>query len=510
MGAADRQLPADAVIASEQALLGALLLDASVLVQAGELRAADFKEERHRLIYLAIADEVEEVGRADAFTVYERLQRSGANDGEFGGLAFLSKLAANATGTANVARYADTIRAAARRRALLEQMRLAAKMLQRGDEQEARSTLEAAIAQPATVAGALRVAYPGEMPAQLAGRYLVKGLVSPGVGMIFGASNSGKTAAALDLVAHVAAGLDYRGRRTRAGLVVWLALEAPDSFANRLAAWLLHHGMSAGDLRLVSVAGALDLRDAGSVRGLLDTLSLIEARMGEPPAAVVIDTLARAMPGADENAGADMGRAVAALDAIQARFAGVAVLAIHHSGKDSSRGARGHSSLTAAVDTALEVKAGDLRELTIHKARDARTGESLAFDLQPVELGRDEDGDPVTAVVAIEAGPGLGHRRPPAKLTDGAKLALRLLRELLRKEGTGVAGLDAPAGTLAVRVDRWRSRHKASQCAGAGQDAKSDGAERTAWHRAITSLQAAGIVTISSEWAYCNDRKPKD
>ncbi|MEG1971365.1 MAG: AAA family ATPase, partial [Burkholderiaceae bacterium] len=508
-GAADRQLPADAVIASEQALLGALLLDASVLTQAGELRAADFKEDRHRLIYLAIADEVEEVGRADAFTVYERLQRSGANDGEFGGLAFLSKLAANATGTANVARYADTIRAAARRRTLLEQMRLAAKLLQRGDEQEARSTLGAAIAAPAPIAGALRVSYPGEQTPQLCGRYLVKGLVPAGVGLIFGASNSGKTAVACDIAFHVAGGLDYRGRRTRPCVVVWLALEAPDSWANRQAAWLGHHGLAAADARVVTITGALDLRDADKVRGLITTLDMIAARMGEAPGLIVVDTLARAMPGADENAGADMGRVIAAFDRLQAEFPGIAVVGIHHTGKDATRGPRGHSSLLAAVDFALEVR--DC-ELIVHKARDAKVGDGMAFELKAVEVGRDEDGDPVTAVVALASGAAMGSKGPPRTLADGAKLALKVLRDLLRKVGVGVAGLDAPPGTVAIKVERWRIRHKGALCAGAAAagDAKSDAAERQAWGRAITSLQAAGIVSIASEWAFANDRKPRD
>ena len=56
-------------------------------------------------------------------------------------------------------------------------------------------------------------------------------------------------------------------------------------------------------------------------------------------AVIVVDTLAQATVGMDENSGEDMTRAIAACKRIQ-EDEGLVVL-IHHTGKDTSRGMRG-------------------------------------------------------------------------------------------------------------------------------------------------------------------------
>jgi hypothetical protein len=54
------------------------------------------------------------------------------------------------------------------------------------------------------------------------------------------------------------------------------------------------------------------------------------------PVLVVIDTVNRAMKGADENAPTDMGKFVAAMDTIRSRC-NCHVLAIHHTGKTPAK-----------------------------------------------------------------------------------------------------------------------------------------------------------------------------
>jgi hypothetical protein len=110
-------------------------------------------------------------------------------------------------------------------------------------------------------------------------------------------------------------------------------------------------------------------------------------------------------------------------------------------------------------------------------------------------------------VVAVAAEAASGHKaHAPRRLSDGSRLALKVLRALLRDEGAVVAGLDAPAGTHAVSLDRWREKHK-ERFGGQGADADATGAERHAWKRALQQLQAASIVTVSGAWAWANDRR---
>lgn len=71
---------------------------------------------------------------------------------------------------------------------------------------------------------------------------------------------------------------------------------------------------------------------------------------------------------------------------------------IHHSGKDVARGARGHSSLRAAVDTEIELTRDEIGLITaeVTKQRAGPTGYKFAYSLRQIGLGRDQDGGPVT------------------------------------------------------------------------------------------------------------------
>lgn len=118
-------------------------------------------------------------------------------------------------------------------------------------------------------------------------------------------------------------------------------------------------------------------------------------------AVVVIDTLNRAAPGSDENAPNDMSKIIAGAKALQIAVDGL-VLLVHHSGKDEGRGPRGHSSLLAALDAAIEVKrTGDKRKFKIDKCKDGVDGLEFGFTLKMVDLGTDADGDDITSCVIV-------------------------------------------------------------------------------------------------------------
>jgi hypothetical protein len=126
-------------------------------------------------------------------------------------------------------------------------------------------------------------------------------------------------------------------------------------------------------------------------------------KQGQRVGLIVIDTLNRVMPGGNENAPDDMSAFIGHADAI-AKATGAFVLIVHHSGKDAAKGARGHSSLRAAVDTELELKRdGEVRVLTLSKSREGEDGIQFAFRLEQVELGIDDDFDPISSCVAVSA-----------------------------------------------------------------------------------------------------------
>lgn len=262
--------------------------------------------------------------------------------------------------------------------------------------------------------------------------YLVKDLIAPqSLVVIYGASNTGKTFLALDIAAHVSSGEPWRGRPVRKGLVVYVAGEGMSGMHNRIAAAVNRGHLSRGAPFLI-VQRAVNLLDPyGDVDALLSLVDIAQSDSGTNAALVVFDTLSRSIAGGDENSSEVMTRAIQSADEVRRRT-GAAVLLPHHCGKDADRGARGHSSLRAAVDTEIMVEGQTgVRTATVVKQRDLPKGQVFPFELEPVEIGSDPDGSPVTSCVVKHRADGAvaDQIRPPGK---NQALALTLLRDWCR------------------------------------------------------------------------------
>ena len=271
------------------------------------------------------------------------------------------------------------------------------------------------------------------MPPQLVRSVIVSGSLM----VVYGASNSGKTFFVLDLALHVSYGKPWRGFRTTPGLVLYVAGEGASSVRTRVAAFRREHPEWPADLPFAVIPQAVNMLNPESMVGLLAVIREAEAQAGCKVGLVIIDTLARSMPGGDENAPKDMGLAVATADALR-QETGAAVLLVHHTGKDLERGSRGHSSLKAAIDTEIEVASEkDHRVAKVTKQRDLDTGLKMAFSLKIVEVGFDsETGDPVTSCVVVHSeethsGQGAVEQSVRELMRGSTK---RRLREALQRE----------------------------------------------------------------------------
>lgn len=163
------------------------------------------------------------------------------------------------------------------------------------------------------------------------------------------------------------------------------------------------------------IADAPNLREPKEAAALV--LAIIKwIRAQGPVDVVVIDTLSATTPGGNENSGEDMGLVLSHCKFIH-RETGALVVLIHHSGKDTTRGARGWSGLRAAADAEIEViRNGDYRVANITKLKDGADGESFSFKLKVVELGRDADGEVESSCVIehVDAPPatqGMGKQK---------------------------------------------------------------------------------------------------
>lgn len=235
----------------------------------------------------------------------------------------------------------------------------------------------------------------------------VKGVLpTTGLATIYGPSTSGKSFLAIDIAASIALGNDWFGHRVRKAPVMYVALEGEGGFPKRLRAWEQYNCHPLPDNLQFILSEPFQINDPLHVAQLATVI--------KRGSVIIIDTLNRAAPDTDENTSKDMGAILAGCKEL-ARLTGGLVILIHHTGKDETRGMRGHSSLIAAVDAAIEVhRSDDNRSWSVAKAKDDGDGAEFCFRLAIEQLGSDPDGDPVTSC-AIEPTTEAATPRPAAK-----------------------------------------------------------------------------------------------
>jgi hypothetical protein len=177
---------------------------------------------------------------------------------------------------------------------------------------------------------------------------------------LVGASGAGKSFIAIGMACCIATGTPWHGREVRRGGVFYLAGEGQRGLKKRIAAWELHNGVSTDGAPLYISAGLPFLCDAEMAEASADEIAEAAAELAEEsglqPALIVIDTVARAMGGADENTSQDMGAFVSSMDVLRQRW-GCVVMSVHHTGHSSeAQGrARGSSAYRAALDSEFVV-----------------------------------------------------------------------------------------------------------------------------------------------------------
>ena len=345
--------------------------------------------------------------------------------------------------------------------------------------------------------------------APVASPWLIKGVLpSKGVGFIVGQTKAGKSFLALDTCLRLAAGAPkiFGARARRAG-VVYIAGEDDNGCRARVLAWRRKHHR-ATPMPFELIGQGLNLLDPSAVHDLKRALHAASDRFGAIGChlgVVVIDTLSRCAPGADENSSADMSRAFHALEDI-ARSTGALVLVVAHFGKaGADKGIRGWSGLDANSDATLTVERSTdddaVRVVTFAKVKNGVDGGQIAFRLEEVGLGMvDDDGEELTScVVAFET---LSDRPERQKRSRALKppeaLVLAAVRYVTDHEKT----LPLPAAIEGQKpwmkaVTREQVRLKALAM-GLAEDTKSSAAKMR-FSRSLEGLCAARKLRIEGD-----------
>lgn len=231
--------------------------------------------------------------------------------------------------------------------------------------------------------------------------WLVKHVVpSEAVGVLYGASGTFKSFIGIDLALHVAHGMNWLGHKTRKGPVLIIAAEGGTGLWRRIVAWHRERRLQWKDAPVYVIPVSVDLmHDAALVR---DAATAV----GVTPVLVMVDTLSQTFSG-EENSAQEMGGYLRELGLQFRACWQCAVLVVHHTGHSQTERPRGSSALPANCDFMFGVFRDEKEMMATVECTKQKDGDLLkpvSFSLKVTELALDEDGDPITSLVATEVG----------------------------------------------------------------------------------------------------------
>jgi len=300
--------------------------------------------------------------------------------------------------------------------------------------------------------------------------WLVEDLLTVGdKAIIGGASGSGKTFFSMGLATAVMGGTDFLGHKVQQGLVLYQAGESGRGVIGRARA-LRKHANIPHDLALPMefLTKRVDLfSENGDVQAFIDEIKAWQDYyIDDVLRLIVIDTLAKASIGAEENSAKEMGIVLANADKIISETK-AAVLLVHHMNAEGKK-LRGSTAIQANVEQVIGISVDDvtkIRTATVHKMKDGADGREIKFELLSVETGWDSRlNKPVTSCVVLplgeKAAAKTAEREKGFFLRADEELPFRALVNALDRAGEPPPdGIEAPHHTV-VKIKYWFEEFK--------------------------------------------------
>ena len=256
--------------------------------------------------------------------------------------------------------------------------------------------------------------------------YIIKHMLAPrNVCVLLGHPGAGKSTLAPYLAFAVAQGRTVFGMRTKPGRTLYIAAEDVRGVEKRIGAL----GRRYGDTDDCAVIGCGNLRDPAAQAEVFATVAEFK------PALVVLDTLAAAFAGLDENASQDMGGVVAF--GRKLADSGAAVMFVHHPAKNGDGTPRGYGVLNGTLELTITLAPDDVHDPNtivrgkLPKNKNGTTARDLAFRKEVIELGRDADGEPITTTLPVEVDADTAKAAKPVKQSVAEVKALAALQDML-------------------------------------------------------------------------------
>lgn len=329
---------------------------------------------------------------------------------------------------------------------------------------------------------------------------------------LFGPPGSFKSFIALDMAEAIATGRPWMGNQIeQQGAVLYICGEGFGGMGARIKACQLHHSTPKG-APIYVIRHQLNLRSSAEDFNalMLAVVQLVETT-GIEFKLVIIDTLARAFGGGNENDSDAMGAFITTMGKIQ-EFLTCALMVAHHSGKDATKGLRGHSSLLGAVDTQLEIlRLEDQPKgiISLTKQKDGQDGIRIGFEMVEVEISGSSLGfDPVVslAVKASDEAVNEMSKRATKGNQDNKgngknqRLEMLCLETVVKAKGN-IKFIDGRQ-RMAVNLEEWRQELWAKM----GCTDEDKNTFKTAWSRAKTRLQDVGLIGIRDKLVWMESK----
>ena len=213
--------------------------------------------------------------------------------------------------------------------------------------------------------------------------YLVDKLIPRGgYGITYGRRGSYKTFDAIDLALSICTGQPYHGLDThgKTCTVAYIMSEGSASLNKRVKAWKQSRGIDhvPGFYALPTSVPLPDPNARAELGVAIDALP-------NKPDLIIIDTLARSIPGLDENKSQDMTTFIGIIDELRERY-GAAVNPVHHAGWNSTH-ERGSTVIGDAADWIMAIsKSEDGEKITckVEKVKDEETPDDYRCTFLPI------------------------------------------------------------------------------------------------------------------------------
>ena len=304
--------------------------------------------------------------------------------------------------------------------------------------------------------------------------------------VIFGQSGGGKTFVTLDMACAVASGGMWNGHQCEKGMVLYFVGEGYYGVVRRTHARHKHSGSP--DLSNLHFSRSIITFDAMGLNQVVAEIRELEAHTGQHVALIVIDTLARHLEG-DENSTKDMSAFIRRLNGLCNEFPGSTSMVVHHSGKNAEKSddPRGAGALKAACEFVVQCDSG---LLTYRKVKDGELPEPDLFKLVQVEVGTDEDGEPITSCI-VEYGVQAAHHRNATNAKKFSAAEQEAIKALITASSGPLKEEDG-GGMWGARIGDWRDSFKALKRL---KDPDiSDNTLKVAVARVVKSLLAKGAI----------------